>query len=140
MITEGQRTEMVSLFCEGLSHAEIGRQLGLSKRIICRYTKEMGYTRPPASGERNFLWKGDDVGNQSLHDWVRRHLLKPSRCQRCGLVPPFDLANKSGDYKRALTNWWWICRKCHVESDGRLANLIQNSRMRKAAREIAKTL
>lgn len=75
-------------------------------------------------GELNPMWKGDKVGYNSLHEWVRNHLPKPELCEICNLVPPYDLANISGKYLRDLTDWQYLCRKCHMESDNRLLNLI----------------
>jgi len=69
---------------------------------------------------RNPLWRGDDVGYNALHDWIKSRLPKPTLCQRCGLRPAFDCANKNDEYKRDLNDWWWICRRCHMEIDGRL--------------------
>jgi len=73
--------------------------------------------------ELNPQWRGDDVGYASLHAWVRRKLKKPSRCICCQKVKPRDVANISGKYKRDLTDWEWLCRRCHMETDGRMMNL-----------------
>ena len=73
--------------------------------------------------EFNGSWKGDKVGHDALHAWVKKRLPKPNLCENCELVPPFDLANISGEYKRDLDDWWYLCRKCHMESDGRMDNL-----------------
>lgn len=68
-------------------------------------------------------WKGDKVGRDALHQWIKRHFWKPRLCQMCMKVPPYDLANKTGVYNRDFRNWRYYCRKCHMISDGRLANL-----------------
>ena len=75
-------------------------------------------------GEKNPAWKGDDVTYDSLHDWVRWHKPKVVLCENCGEKPPRDLANVSGEYKRDLDDYRWLCRKCHMESDNRLNKLI----------------
>ena len=72
------------------------------------------------TGDKSSAWKGDKVGYQGLHVWVRRHLPKPRLCQDCETVPPYELANISQEYKRDLNDWEWVCRKCHMEKDGRL--------------------
>lgn len=74
-------------------------------------------------GEKNPMWKGDQVKMNGLHDWVHRRLPKPSLCNNCKLVQPYDLANISGKYLRDLSDWEYLCRKCHMLSDGRLNNL-----------------
>jgi hypothetical protein len=76
-----------------------------------------------SSNERNPLWRGNNAGYHALHIWVRRHLSKPELCQVCKLVPPHDLANVTGMYNREFHNWKYMCRKCHMESDGRMNNL-----------------
>lgn len=73
--------------------------------------------------ELNPMWKGDDVGYEQLHTWVRIRLPKPDLCQTCKNIPPYDLANITGNYNRQLTNWNWLCRRCHMLSDGRMRNL-----------------
>lgn len=72
---------------------------------------------------KNPMWKGDKVGYIALHAWVRRRLLKPILCSRCKKRKAIDLANISGQYKRDLSDWIWICRHCHMFEDGRINNL-----------------
>ena len=36
-------------------------------------------------GERNGMWKGDDVTYWSLHDWVGRRLGSIKECVHCGI-------------------------------------------------------
>lgn len=80
--------------------------------------------------ESNGMWKGDDVNLSGLHDWVRKRLPKPDKCARCKKIPPVDLANK-GIYDRNLDNWEYLCRRCHMLSDGRLNRLISYSKAKK---------
>lgn len=79
-------------------------------------------------GDNNLVWKGEDVGNGALHAWVRRHLPMPELCQMCNLVPPYDLANITGIYNRDFSNWKYLCRHCHMTSDGRLIQFINSPR------------
>lgn len=69
------------------------------------------------------MWKGDRVGYAALHAWVRRHLIMPSKCELCKRSAKLDLANISQQYKRDLKDWEWLCRKCHMNKDGRIKNL-----------------
>ena len=75
-------------------------------------------------GSKNGMWKGDNVSLPKLHEWVRNHLPKPELCEICHEEPPYDLANK-GIYDRDFKNWYYLCRKCHMNSDGRMNNLKQ---------------
>lgn len=69
------------------------------------------------------MWTGDKVGYQAVHGWVRRRLIKPKVCVDCKDNPPKDLANISQKYLRNLTDWEWLCRRCHMIKDGRLNKL-----------------
>ncbi len=75
--------------------------------------------------EKNGMWKGDNVGYKSLHQWITNKLDKPKRCEKCRKEKKVELANRSGKYLRRLDDWDWLCRKCHMESDGRFKNLKQ---------------
>lgn len=78
-------------------------------------------------GRKNKNWKGDLVGYDALHDWVRRNLGAPQKCEDCGITKPpdgcgkkkdyFEWANKSKKYKREKTDWLRLCAKCHKKYD-----------------------
>ena len=72
--------------------------------------------------ELNPNWKGDNVGLSPLHRWIKKNKLKPKTCEICEMNEPLDLANISGEYKRDINDYQWLCRKCHMESDGRMNN------------------
>lgn len=75
--------------------------------------------------ENNPQWKGDEVGYTSLHEWVKNRKLKPLLCECCNKNKSYDLANISQEYKRDLSDWEWLCRRCHMRKDGRINNLKQ---------------
>jgi hypothetical protein len=81
------------------------------------------YGKHPNLGEKNGQWKGDKVSLGTLHQWVRRRLPVASLCDNCHNNRPMDLANISGKYLRDLKDWQWLCRRCHMLSDGRMGNL-----------------
>lgn len=74
-------------------------------------------------GKKNPMWKGNNVGYFALHEWVRSRKQKPLLCEMCNKKPPLDLANITGIYNRDSKNWKYICRRCHMVSDGRIKNL-----------------
>lgn len=76
-------------------------------------------------GNKNPMWKGDNVGYGSLHEWVRNHMPKPQFCAICQIRKPYDLANVTGVYNREFKNWKYLCRLCHMISDKRIFNLKQ---------------
>lgn len=82
--------------------------------------------RDSKMGDKNPMWKGNNVGYYALHEWVRNHKPRPSLCERCHTKPPHDLTNVSQAYHRDLSDWRWMCRTCHMISDGRLAQLQEN--------------
>ncbi len=73
--------------------------------------------------EKNPMWKGDAVGYCSLHEWVRNRKHAPLLCENCRTCPPMDLAAIGDRYTRNLDDWEYLCRKCHMEKDGRLKRL-----------------
>jgi hypothetical protein len=70
-------------------------------------------------GENNPAWTGDNVSYRQVHRWIRKNFPMPELCEICKKVPPLDLANITGIYSRDIVNWSWLCRKCHIHSDGR---------------------
>lgn len=73
-------------------------------------------------GNKNPAWKNGGSGSayKSLHGWVRKQFPRPDVCEICKIGFPIDLANISQEYKRDLSDWEWLCRRCHMEKDGRL--------------------
>jgi hypothetical protein len=112
---------------ENVSKALKGRKVwnkGLTKETDER-VKQYGLSK---RGEKNWGWKGDSVGRYALHLWIKSRKPKPLYCERCGLKKPYDLANISQKYYRKLDDWEWLCRRCHMEKDGRLKNLKRGGR------------
>ena len=79
--------------------------------------------------EKNGMWKGNNVGQGSLHEWIINRKPKPQFCESCKINPPYDLANISGEYKRNIDDFEWLCRSCHMEKDGRLEKLISRNKI-----------
>jgi hypothetical protein len=73
----------------------------------------------------NPQWRGNLAGRTALHEWIRRRKPKPLLCEKCKERPPCDLANISGNYKREITDYQWLCRRCHMKGDNRILNLAQ---------------
>lgn len=79
----------------------------------------LGKKRENISGDKCYKWKGDDVGYRALHEWVDKRLGKPQCCDMCGTTRwgRYHWANKSGSYKREITDWIRLCPKCHYQYD-----------------------
>jgi len=107
-MSESKRGEKNHLW--GKHHSEESRRK-MSENSLKKY------------GEKNPMWKGDEVGFTGIHAWVRRNKRKSDVCEICGEQKPYDLANISGEYKRDINDYQWLCRKCHMMEDGRLNDL-----------------
>ena len=71
----------------------------------------------------NPQWKGSKVGLSALHEWIKNRKLKSLICEKCKRKSFLDLANISGEYKRDINDFQWLCRRCHMISDNRMKNL-----------------
>lgn len=117
-----KKGHIVSKECrEKLSIAAKGKTTWMKGK---KHTQESIYKmkiadRTKTTGEKNYGWKGDKVGYTGLHQWVRRNLGKPLKCEHCGTTEAkkFEWANKSGEYKRTLEDWLRLCTKCHRRYD-----------------------
>lgn len=110
----------------GKSVPQIALENNIRKWVLYYQFKKLGIMRSRAEtkiGKLNPQWIGDKIKYNGLHTWIRRYKIKPQLCEICNKVPPKDLANISGEYKRDINDFKWLCRKCHMESDGRLENL-----------------
>lgn len=78
-----------------------------------------GKKRPTGALSAN--WKGNKVGYQGIHDWIRSVLGTPDTCEEChtsGLTGyQIHWANVSGKYKREISNWKRLCIRCHFRMD-----------------------
>jgi hypothetical protein len=73
--------------------------------------------RDEPKGKDSPYWKGDQVGYQELHRWVRRSKTKTGTCEHCGENRKTQWANKSHEYKRDLDDWLELCQPCHGKYD-----------------------
>ncbi|MHA1737897.1 MAG: hypothetical protein ACTSWD_04870 [Candidatus Heimdallarchaeota archaeon] len=99
------KTNSENKWHKGHSHSEE------TKKLISEKT-------PKRFGKDNNSWKGEDVGYDALHDWVKRHKLPFKICQVCGKTRcRIEAANISGDYKRDVSDFIWLCCSCHTRFD-----------------------
>lgn len=84
------------------------------------------YTLPNLSikmmGNKNKMWKGDNITKMALHQWVNNNINIDKICD-CGATDNIDLSNIGGVYNRDFKNWKYQCRKCHMLEDKRMENL-----------------
>lgn len=121
-----------------ISKALMGRKLSKEQcqKISIRLKKEWRTTRKDQrtrnyphqieklkqvmTGENNPMWKGNRVGRSAIHSWAHRRIPKPKLCTNCKRRPSLDLANLNNhNYRKRLEDFAWLCRKCHMQLDGR---------------------
>ena len=108
-----------------ISNSLIGKKLSeqhkinLSKAHLGQKAWNKGIKMPEISGENHYAWKGEEVGYVALHEWVERNLGRPAKCEFCKTIDAkkFEWANKSGEYKRDLSDWVRLCTMCHNKYD-----------------------
>lgn len=78
-----------------------------------------GRERKDQRGENNPSWKGDGVGWNGIHWWLRRHHPKAGTCEECGRLGKTDWAflHHPEPYTRVLSDYAELCRSCHVRFD-----------------------
>lgn len=103
--------------CPQLSAALMGHPVSTKTRL------KMSQKAKQRTEELHGGWKGDDVGYNALHSWVKKHLGFPNTCEHCGKTNLtgryIHWANKSKKYKRELNDWIRLCAKCHWDYDRR---------------------
>ena len=75
------------------------------------------------NGTHNPHWvnEGEEHSKQyfALHIFIRHRLPKPSHCPICKQQKSkLDLSNISGTYKSDLSDWEYLCHRCHMIKDG----------------------
>lgn len=66
------------------------------------------------TGEKHYLWSGNMVGYRALHTWINKNLGKASKCINGHIAKRYCWANKSGEYKRILSDWKEVCTSCNL--------------------------
>lgn len=82
-----------------------------------RISIETEFTSGRVKGINNTKWKGDRVGYFALHGWLYRNKKRTRTCEFCGFKRRTHFANKSGKYKRDLSDWIELCQRCHIRYD-----------------------
>ena len=114
---KGQRSSIATEFKKGQPSANKGRHYKLSEESRKRISE--GH-----KGEKAYQWKGDSVGYENLHKWVRKQLGKPIKCVKCNTkeAKRYVWANISGEYKRDLSDWQELCNSCNLNDGVKVPN------------------
>lgn|SRR3990167_841845 len=77
--------------------------------------------RAAHKGRWHHNWKGRSAGYGAVHCWVRSKKGTPNYCENCKncklKARQYHWANKSGKYKRILSDWFRLCVPCHYQYD-----------------------
>lgn len=96
-----------------------------------------GYCIKHRVGDKHPSWRGDKVGYDALHSWVKKHKPRPRECERCGVVKTLQLSNTNNQYDRDPSHWEYLCRSCHCKKDGHIKNLGEYA-IKKTDRDVIK--
>jgi hypothetical protein len=53
----------------------------------------------------------------SLHYWMKITYGKADICENCGSIKRVEWANRSHQYKKLRSDWFKLCKLCHVNYD-----------------------
>ena len=70
-------------------------------------------------GDKNGLWRGNEVSYAGLHIWVKKWKGKPKNCGVCGSEgkSKYQWANIDHKYRRVLEDYISMCPSCHKKYD-----------------------
>ena len=128
-----RKVEVLIKICLCGNRIEVPRYLLQRKKYCsneCKYIyrkKRSGFKRvdnkpnPSWFGQREPWNKGkilkEEVGYKVLHDWVKANKIDTGKCEKCPSIKNLEWSNISGEYKRDLTDWQRLCKKCHCKYD-----------------------
>ena len=107
----------------------IAKDFGVTPAAIRYHVIRQGGTMRSRSeaklGDRNPRFAGLDAKTRvGLHKSIRKLMPPVGVCAKCsGSHAKLDLANITGEYSKSINDWIYLCRKCHMEMDGRLHDL-----------------
>lgn len=65
------------------------------------------------------------------HRWARAQYPVMGLCEECGQAPARDRHHKDGDvFNNRRRNIQFVCRRCHMRLDGRLATMLHRNQTR----------
>ena len=96
----------------------------------------------PKNDENHPNWKGEDAGYSAKHNWIRKVLGKPSKCDRCQTITAkrYEWANKSKQYKRDVADWERLCTSCHRKDGYKNGEYVSPNKGKKMSKKLRKKL
>lgn len=64
-------------------------------------------------------WRGDNISNTGLHQWVAYWKGRPKWCESCGTTTArkYEWANIDHKHRRVLSDYIRMCTSCHRKYD-----------------------
>jgi hypothetical protein len=106
------------IFYKYESRIKDGRGIYCSKK--CQFEARKGRPNIKIKGINNGMWKKEGISYKSLHRWVRNNKPRPVLCEECNILLSYEVANISGEYKRDINDFDWLCRSCHKKRHNKL--------------------
>src|SRR3990167_1360502 len=125
-----RKNKLEELYQSGLTQKEVGRQFGVSQKVIFSWFRKLGLkSRVPKKlnqwGSNNHMWKADNASYDAFHIRLKKRFGTPKKCDVCGTTDPkkyYDWANLTGNYQD-IKDYKRMCRSCHSKFDNKVANL-----------------
>lgn len=64
--------------------------------------------------------------NKGVHNWIKATAGHPEKCKLCGSTKNLEWSNKTHTYKKELSDWQFLCRKCHMSYDKKVLGVRKN--------------
>lgn len=73
------------------------------------------------NGKKSNLWIDGRAWRKTAHQWIIQQLGQPTKCEHCtkdGLSgQQIDWANTDHKYRKKISEWIRLCKKCHAIYD-----------------------
>jgi hypothetical protein len=102
-------------------HKELWIQPSRVNKKYCSFFCRNLYFKINYIGEKASNWKGNKIGYDAIHFWLKKEFGKANKCEypNCKkLKQVFEWAKLKGkNYERKRENFWMLCVNCHRKYD-----------------------
>lgn len=97
----------------------LGNKYSLGRKHPVETIQKMRKAKLGLRGSQTNRWKGNKVKYRAIHMWIQSLLGKASYCSKdkSHKASRYHWANKSGEYRRVISDWWSLCSRCN-HTDG----------------------
>ena len=118
----GEQLSIAQIASQVHSHGPTIYRAMVRCRILRRSLSEAN--RPPKLGKKNPRWGGDKIHPNGGRDRARRMYSHQQPCRICGR-PAERHHEDENPLNNEPSNIDWLCRRHHMEIDGRLSSLME---------------